>query len=407
MFLTTDKLKSRFADRLSGPSRVDIATAWATLGPVLELLCKAAEQRGVKVRAIVGTYGNATHPDALERLRDIGTLRLVEGRQALFHPKVYIFTGKKGGCAWIGSANFTDAGFARNEEAVHETQDVDGAVDWFKRRWKDCDTLDPEAINAYRERRRKQGVSRSLAGLVGRPVTGTGNRLSLLRDADSWKAYARALDKCDESWLDEGRGWSVLGERCSYVHTIEEGRRIARRSSWVGLTDKERTILLGLRDGVDGVWGLLGTLIAAGMVKGVFNRSNEVQKRRILRRVRNAVEGVINAPDEDFPDAGVMALERICREGGFGHGAATRLLALARPDRLVSVNSKSCAGLATIFDLRPTTLGNPENYRLLLEKLYAAPWYGDRPGRSKRERQLWNMRAGLVDCFVYDARSEA
>ncbi len=37
----------------------------------------------------------------------------------MFHPKVYIFTGNEGACAWIGSANFTGAGFARNEEAVH------------------------------------------------------------------------------------------------------------------------------------------------------------------------------------------------------------------------------------------------------------------------------------------------
>ena len=41
------------------------------------------------------------------------------------------------------------------------------------------------------------------------------------------------------------------------------------------------------------------------------------------------------------------------------------------------------------------------------DKVYAAPWYGDRPGGSKRERQLWNMRAALVDCFVCDTGSEA
>ncbi len=241
--------------------------------------------------------------------------------------------------------------------------------------------------------------------MVGRPETDKGNRLGLLRDADNWNAFVRALEKCNELRLDEGRGWSVLEKSCSYVHTIEEGRRIARCSSWVGLTDEERTILLGLRDGDDGVWGLLGTLNQAITVKGVFKRLNEARNRQILRRVRNAVEQVINAPDDDFPDAGVSALEQIRGENRFSHGAATRLLALARPDRLVSVNSKSCAGLATMFDLKPTTLGKPENYRLLLERLYAEPWYDDRPGRSKRQRQLWNMRAALIDCFVYDASS--
>lgn len=80
------------------------------------------------------------------------------------------------------------------------------------------------------------------------------------------------------------------------------------------------------------------------MVVGVFSRSNEVQNRRILGQVRGAVEKVIKAPDDDFPDAGVKALEEICSEFGFGHGTATRLLALARPDRLVSVNAGFCTG---------------------------------------------------------------
>ena len=41
-----------------------------------------------------------------------------------------------------------------------------------------------------------------------------------------------------------------------------------------------------------------------------------------------------------------MALERVCREEGLGHDAATRLLALVPPDGSMSVNSKSCAGAA-------------------------------------------------------------
>ena len=131
MFLTTEALKAQFEANLARSNRVDIATAWATDGPALELLCKTAEVGGVRIRAIVGTYGNATHPRALERLSEIGTLRLAEGEQAMFHPKVYIFQGTAGSCAWIGSANFTGAGFARNEEVVHETDDVADAAAWF------------------------------------------------------------------------------------------------------------------------------------------------------------------------------------------------------------------------------------------------------------------------------------
>ena len=40
MFLTTKALKARFEANLARSSRVDVATAWATDGPALDLLCK-------------------------------------------------------------------------------------------------------------------------------------------------------------------------------------------------------------------------------------------------------------------------------------------------------------------------------------------------------------------------------
>ena len=96
MYLITKEHNSRFADRLAGSNGVDIATARAARGAglVLDLLCKAAEEHGVKVRTIVGTHGSATHPDVLERLRDIGPLRLVEAKQALIHPRSHVMTWK-------------------------------------------------------------------------------------------------------------------------------------------------------------------------------------------------------------------------------------------------------------------------------------------------------------------------
>ena len=60
MILTTRGLKAQFEANLAQSSCVDIATAWATEGPVLDLLCKVADVEDVEVRAIVGTYGKAS-----------------------------------------------------------------------------------------------------------------------------------------------------------------------------------------------------------------------------------------------------------------------------------------------------------------------------------------------------------
>ena len=407
MFLTTDGLPGKFEEKLRSAKRVDIASAWATFGPGLDALCRDSEKRGVKIRAMIGTFGNAPDPDALERLNKIGKLCLVEGRGTLFHPKVYIFRNGNESSVWIGSANFTRAGFGRNEEVVYQTGSCREAAKWFERRWEKHGGPSPASeIEKYRKRRKRQGVSKAAAEMAGQQEQGRMSRPVLLKEARDWAKYREALERCDELWRAEGREWTVLEKKLSYVHTIEKGWRIAHLGNWAELDDRERPILLGLRDGVDGVWGLLGTLRAAGEVKAVFGRSGETGNRRILRRVRKAVGLVIEAPDEEFPGVAVKALEQICRENRFGTGTATRLLTLARPDRLVSVNKGSRMGLATVFGLKRTALGEPENYGRLLERIYKTPWYCGQRGRSKRDRQLWDMRAELIDSFVYDPSSE-
>ena len=405
MFLTGDRLRGAFKEKLASAQRIDIASAWATFGPALDLLYAASKgkKRRVKIRAITGTFGNATDPDALELLSKIGELCLVSGGGALFHPKVYIFRNDQAPSAWIGSANFTRAGFGRNEEVVYETGDCEEAIRWFEKQWEEYSGPSPASkIDEYRRRHKRQGVSRTAAEMAGQPEQGAVSRVKLLQNAGSWGDYLEALKKCDQLWTAEGVKWAVLGDKYSYVHTINEGNRIARHESWVGINDRQRTILLGLRDGVEGTWGLLGSLRGAGKVQAVFRRFNEARRRAILTRIRNAIGHVIEDSPDEFPDIAVDAFEQICRETRFDYGVATRLLTLARPDKLVSINSRSREGLAKTFDLAPTTLG--ENYGQLLQNLYNKRWYRGRPGRSRKEQELWNMRAALVDSFVYDPK---
>ena len=95
MIVRDDEIQGRFKDLLKAHTRVDIATAWATCGEHLRMLAEATKQehRRVKVRAIVGTAGNATRPDALKELCGItnGDLRIIWGGGRLFHPKLYLF----------------------------------------------------------------------------------------------------------------------------------------------------------------------------------------------------------------------------------------------------------------------------------------------------------------------------
>ena len=80
-----------------------------------------------------------------------------------------------------------------------------------------------------------------------------------------------------------------------------------------------------------------------------------------------------------------------------GYGTATLLLTLARPDRLLSLNTRSEKGLGALSRKSPSTLGKPENYRELLRWLYR-----QQPPTGKGLVRIWKVRAALVDPFVYE-----
>ena len=126
MFLTTNELQARLKENICFSQQVDIASAWATRGPALYALITACNTKRVKIRAMIGTFGNATDPDALEGLRDIGDVCLGDGSEAMFHPKIYIFRRGKESRAWVGSANFTRAGFGRNIEVCARNPRCEG-----------------------------------------------------------------------------------------------------------------------------------------------------------------------------------------------------------------------------------------------------------------------------------------
>ncbi len=86
-----------------------------------------------------------------------------------------------------------------------------------------------------------------------------------------------------------------------------------------------------------------------------------------------------------------------------GPGAATLLLTLARPDRLLSVNGASKNALAKLMGSNnPPEFQKPEGYGNLLRWLYNQRWYADGPPADRGLLQIWSLRAALVDAFVYD-----
>ena len=382
MLIDHGEILARFQSHLEWARELDIATAWATGHEGLRLLAQRA--RSLRVRAVVGLWGNQTDPVALRILARIGKLRLVEGDRR-FHPKVYIFRGYEKTVTWVGSANFTSGGFGMNEEAMFETSATKSVEKWFNELWNDCGRLDNTAIDEYERLRRKKPPT----PLTLERSTRIEKPMKLFRQVRDWDSYFTALEQCD-LWWSKHHSWSVMGELRSWYETIAVLGDVVQQENWNDLGDYDRRRLLGLTG--EAGWALLGRMRPSAK-DTVFER-NRPRIQRIVRRVKKAEETA-------FPSIAFEAYSDLRDSPGVGEGIATRLLSLARPDRFVSVNDGSREGLAEISGLPVSTLGSVKNYERLLKWLYSQKWYRESEPQGQRERAIWGMRAALLDCFVY------
>jgi len=121
--------------------------AYAKLGPLAKLADALARWRAARktVRAILGVDQQGTSLEALEfALSNFDEVRIAHSDQfgCTFHPKIYLFFGRTGGKAYIGSNNLTVGGTEVNFEAatiVELDAWADGAhVDEFKEWWREA-----------------------------------------------------------------------------------------------------------------------------------------------------------------------------------------------------------------------------------------------------------------------------
>ncbi len=401
-------LHARFTDLLSEACSVDIATAWATPGEHLRALAAAAKG-AVKVRAIVGIWGNATHPHALEELSRItgGRLRIVRESDGLFHPKVYLFrqpgTGIGKARAWIGSANFTKAGFGghsrANEEIVLEVgpgEPADALAEWFQERWDRCRTDSPvaEEIRRYLEDWKRNPPHRRVRQITLGAVSDRRDLLDARRPL-TLEGYRQALNNCEKDLGDEGKGWKILEpDGQSYMRVISDrGKLLRGEASWSQLdADSQKRLKGSYRRKERSWWGLMGRIV----------RKSWPAVRQNEGKIRASLDAVVQAHDNEFPDIAVDQMRKLMDIHNVGYATATLLLTLARPDRLLSLNGPSEKGLGALASKSPSTLRRPENYGELLGWLYRQRWYNDGPPTDEGLVRIWEVRAALVDAFVYE-----
>jgi superfamily II DNA or RNA helicase/diadenosine tetraphosphate (Ap4A) HIT family hydrolase/HKD family nuclease len=136
---------------------------------LVEQQLDAALNRGAHIRILTTDYMGVTHPAALSRLLDLGSvlvndesrnsleLRVFHDAKTSFHPKAYIFWSATDGrgTGFVGSNNLSRSGIDGGVEWSTQTNAIAPLLESFDALWSDPRSLsiDPTWINDYRERR--------------------------------------------------------------------------------------------------------------------------------------------------------------------------------------------------------------------------------------------------------------
>jgi len=183
----------------------------------------------------------------------------------------------------------------------------------------------------------------------------------------------------------------------SWLETIEAAAGLFEdKRDWADLNGEEISILLGLKH-AGKEWGLLGNMAVAGKAVQAFRQLPDVRKF-----IRDQLGFVLRAKNVGNVAANVIG--SISALPGFSTGVATRLIALARPEFGVSVNNGSAPALAGLMGWRqnPIALANPKNYSMLLDWVFEQPWHKSPEPEEEDAHRVWDMRAALIDVFVYE-----
>ena len=402
-------LLRRLRKNLKKATHVDIAVAWAKPCDAVDEL-EISAKNNTKIRVAVGLSYNSTNPTTLDRLKEFADLRIgTSSSNGIFHPKYYCFRTPKKIICWVGSANLTNGGFRSNAELVHEFE-VKNKEDlkWFELLWKNLEPDPTEEITNYKENyippSRTPRQKPRKADTKPEPLS--------LVDIKTWTDFVSGLKELDDYCHHHEYPWDILGETHSYLHTIKVGREVVRLRNWTNLTRRECYILRGDERGnakEEGNWGLLGTLPMGG-TPYVFNPVNMPGVGPAREQIREQVDRVLNANFSEIANVAQNAIKAITNmrlenpKQHIGLASATRWFTLARPDCLLSINSKSSHTLGELSGLPKTPGSLANNYEALLNWVYTQPWFNSSEPNSPLEQDIWSCRAALLDAFIYVAR---
>ena len=406
--------QERIEELISSSKKIDICSAWVTKSVVLDKIRERMEELGPSLprkflRIISGINSGGTDPaifdlgekdwKAYERFFEI-KIPNEELYEIIFHPKLYIFYDSKGSKrVLIGSMNFTNAGLSKNKELLVELKGKnEKLINWFEEIWENSHKISQEE----KERVASQFAGNRLANHGGDPdstdMSYVGNRIMEGKYGVDWPTYKANLQRVAPSLNTFSE--TILGDQ--------------EKDPWTMLFLKTKEVLSHYCEGWKSEYGnilagnvdpfkFIGPLGAAGSLCSILvNEKNPKEREKIIEILLSFQKiKVDHLAIEEKVSKVVSYLNKLDALPEIGIPAASRFLAIVRPDLAFSYNGGSVRRLNLLLNLKG---GKPtvNNYIKLLGYFYSTKWYNSACPRARLDRKIWESRLALIDILVYD-----
>jgi len=376
-----------------------IAVAWATSNAVFQAIKAHENKLGTM---IVGIDFWQTHPDVLLWMKKSGKSNMFVGQAkgGVFHPKVFLFEfddSKETDTLVIGSANLTAAAFSKNEEAcvrVKVEKNDRSAASLITGWTKNGIPIDAFDISDYRKNYLVKGRSvRQLLNVRGSEEFRENPDLLKL----SFEEYYMLCTKDPYHYFQSRL---ALLDYCAKPNlSYDEFRCVAGLAPSLA-TDNELE------------YGLFGSMGADASFRDTIFHRTHWQVMNALYQGLSSTGVITRARAEQF----IKDVENHVNHC-FGNqykktnhlSAASRLLAMRRPDLFFCVNGANSKRLAD--DLGITVNGKRgiktvDGYLDAVEMLRNSSWGMSRPpSKAMAEEELnrcWNGRVAMIDALYYE-----
>ena len=406
--LIIDNRAKAFEDLLGLSSKLDIASAFVSSNDIWTTIEERASKESLVVRLIAGIDNAISDPKLLVSKSPNIRIRVAKrsGDGGIFHPKLYIFHLKSGEkVILLGSANFTTNGFTKNQEIlfqVTDTQSTQLFVNYFNNLWEDNNKTGlflEEELEVYTQKHEKYKklkkemteVSYSTApSTVGETFIADGNE-------NSFSQYCSLLYRVAQERFD----WAGLedpGERLFVLlDAIEECHNLIKNHDLPYDEDDIHKIL-----GTHEPYAVLGEQRRWNLNSQLKNNTREA--KLIHEALKDFSLKQLSSNVEERTKEVLEVYDYLKTFSGTGNSRATRLLALARPDFVISYNKQSEELLNEVTGCETTDNEDElrKNYRSILQWLWSKSWFNaDSTNLTGTRLQIWKNRAALIDILAY------